>query len=126
MTGEEKQIVDNKWSALVANYPTTRDECFLMVYEACKNIAKTLCRGIRNTNLEDDALDAAMYCIECMDRLGHRPEKLSSYCYLRVKKFLYLPSRIRADRELSYEEIQNVRSKQEQLYTEFDDVEQEI
>lgn len=114
MTGEEKQIVDNKWSALVKEYPNTRDDCFLMLYDACRNIAKTLCKGIRNTNLEDDALDAAMYCIECMDRLGHRPEKLSSYCYLRVKKFLYLPSRIRADRELSWDGLVEKQHFEEQ------------
>ena len=127
MTTEDKQALDNKWNALVAKYPATRDECFLMVYEACKNIAKTMCKGVRNTHLDEDALDATMYCIDCMDRLGHRPEKLSSYCYLRVKKFIYSPKRIREDREVSWEDYQNDKHiTEEQGAWSSDELEQEV
>lgn len=99
------KALDDKWNSLIQSYPSTRDECFLMVYDACLNIAKSMCKGVRNTHLDEDALDAAMYCIDCMDRLGHRPRKLSSYCYLRVKKFVYSQRRIREDREVSWDEV---------------------
>ena len=118
MTLNEKQLLDDKWSNIVKDYPNTRNECFLMLYEACKNIAKALCKGIRNTHLEEDALDATMYCIYCMDKLEHKPEKLSSYCYLRVKKFLYSPSRIREDREVSLNELIEKQYFEEQQFEE--------
>lgn len=70
------------------------DKMFLAVLFACTNITKRICcqRKIILQDLDEVSLDAAMYCMKFIGR-GVRPRKLSSYCYLRVRYILDMPSR---------------------------------
>lgn len=70
------------------------DKMFLAVLLACTNITKRICcqRKIILQDLDEVSLDAAMYCMKFIGR-GIRPRKLSSYCYLRVRYILDMPSR---------------------------------
>lgn len=74
------------------------------VYITCLNIAKSIykARGVTVPNevLLERAIDAASYCMEFIlgknkkHPEGVHPEKLSSYCYLRVLKFIQDPKEV--------------------------------
>lgn len=68
------------------------DEMWMAVFYACSNIAKSIYRR-RNVIIPDDELyekivDSTAYCMKFILNRGVRPEKLSSYCYLRVLRFV--------------------------------------
>lgn len=69
------------------------DIMFLRVMDVCHNIAAKKLVGVRidPEEFENRWMNAAMYVMSDIQK-GRRPEKLSSYCYLRVFKFLYNPS----------------------------------
>lgn len=81
------------------------DLMFIRILEVCKAIGKKINTAPNNPFLEERCLDAAIYFANRIKTTKIRPNKLSSWCYLGVKGFLYRPLYIREDREESYEEI---------------------
>lgn len=59
--------------------------------EACENIAKKIYKSrnviVSDEKLKDIVTDATAYCMKFV-RKGVRPKQLSSYCYLRVLRFI--------------------------------------
>lgn len=68
----------------------------ILIFNCCSNIAKRICGRFRD-EVEDIANSGTYYCIDCIDRLGHRPKALSAYCYLRTSRFLTDPKKINND-----------------------------
>ena len=73
------------------------DIMFNRVYEACLNIGKTKCYGIKVSDLDGKCLDAAL---DVMIKIkeGSRPKKLSSFCYLYTIGKIWSKKEIRWDR----------------------------
>lgn len=71
------------------------DKMFLSVSLACLNICKRICaqRKVIRQDLEEVAMDATAYCMKFIAK-GVHPNKLSSYCYLRCRKFIDLPDTV--------------------------------
>lgn len=70
------------------------DEMWMSVYITCLNICKKIYKS-RKVIIEDEELvakatDSAAYVMKFINK-GVRPEKLSSYCYLRVLRFIQNP-----------------------------------
>ena len=68
------------------------DTMWFSVFAACSNICKSIYRR-RNVIIPDDELyekiiDATSYCMKFILTRGVRPEKLSSYCYLRCLRYI--------------------------------------
>lgn len=68
------------------------DGMWFSVFAACSNICKSIYRR-RNVIIPDDELyekitDSTAYCMKFILNRGVRPEKLSSYCYLRCLRFI--------------------------------------
>lgn len=66
------------------------DKMFMLVINCCHNLAAKKLTGVTldPDEFENRYMDAAMYVMEDIKK-GRRPQKLSSYCYLRVYKYLY-------------------------------------
>lgn len=107
MRVETKAIVEQKEAAFqkcLKEYDSnpnkkTWDPLWSYVYDACLNIGKSKCYGLRVQNLEDKCLDATMKVMKKIKE-GTRPEKLSSFCYLYVIGVIYNKKQIRIDREV--------------------------
>lgn len=71
------------------------DKMWWCVYNTCLNIAKSIYKSrgviVPNEVLLEKALDGASYCLKFILEKNVRPEKLSSYCYFRVLKFIQDP-----------------------------------
>jgi len=87
------------------------DEMWFRVYECCKAIAIKKAPG--KPLLEERSMDAACLVMDRIERLGARPEKLSSYCYWPVVASIQGPKAKKEDQELAmqdeiedYEEVQ--------------------
>ena len=65
---------------------------YLLVYDCCINICKSKARNKHIDDLEGKALDATNYIMSFIRDRGARPEKLSSYCYMRCVKYLIDPA----------------------------------
>jgi hypothetical protein len=70
------------------------DEMWMSVYITCLNICKKIYKS-RKVIIEDEELvakatDSAAYVMKFV-RKGVRPDKLSSYCYLRCLRFIQNP-----------------------------------
>lgn len=70
------------------------DEMWMAVYITCLNICKKIYKS-RKVIIEDEELvakatDSAAYVMKFINK-GVRPEKLSSYCYLRCLRFIQNP-----------------------------------
>lgn len=70
------------------------DEMWMSVYITCLNICKKIYKS-RKVIIEDEELvakatDSAAYVMKFINK-GVRPEKLSSYCYLRCLRFIQNP-----------------------------------
>ena len=65
------------------------EKMFTCIYNACTNIALSIYkkRGfvVAGTDKVDEAaMEATLICMRNIEERGHRPNKLSSYCYMRV------------------------------------------
>ena len=70
------------------------DNMWMAVYITCFNICKKIYKS-RKVIIEDEELvakatDSAAYVMKFINK-GVRPEKLSSYCYLRCLRFIQNP-----------------------------------
>ena len=65
------------------------DKMFYLVLDCCTNIFKSKAYNIHINDLDGKALDSTIYIMSFIKDRGARPEKLSSYCYMRCIKFLY-------------------------------------
>lgn len=70
------------------------DNMWMSVYITCLNICKKIYKS-RKVIIEDEELvakatDSAAYVMKFINK-GVRPEKLSSYCYLRCLRFIQNP-----------------------------------
>lgn len=72
------------------------------VYIVCLNIAKSIYkrRGVivPNERLLEVAIDGTAYCMKFVLEKGVRPEKLSSYCFLRVRRFIDDPKVVKQEK----------------------------
>lgn len=91
----------------------SRNGMWLCVYDSCLVVVKKIIK-VSNINtgsklhaidIESIALDASTYLIDCMDRLGNRPNKLGTFCYAYVKKFMWDKKAQEWDRSCSLEGI---------------------
>lgn len=71
---------------------------------ACGNIAKSIYTKrnviISDEDLEEIILDSTMYVMKFINK-GIRPDKLSSYCYLRVRRFIDEPKKVWYDQNMT-------------------------
>lgn len=71
------------------------DKMWWCVYNTCLNIAKSIYKSrgviVPNEVLLEKAVDGTSYCLKFILEKNVRPEKLSSYCYFRVLKFIQDP-----------------------------------
>lgn len=100
-----QEAFDNYWHTDTTKhdekyYKQQIDKMWLCIYYACSNICKNIYRqrNIIIDDLEDVIMDAAEYCMTFIlgkNRLHklHRPEKLSSYCFLRCRYIIDSPKR---------------------------------
>ena len=95
------------------------DKMWWCVYNTCLNIAKSIYKSrgviVPNEVLLEKAVDGASYCLKFILEKNVRPERLSSYCYLRVLRFIQDP------KEVWYE--MNVTQFPEDKYKEGKDME---
>lgn len=80
------------------------DIIWFSVQFACSNIAKSIYTKrnviISDEDLEEIILDSTMYVMKFILNKGVRPDKLSSYCYLRVRKFIDEPKKVWYDQNI--------------------------
>lgn len=101
----EFQDAFNKWEASGYSDKKSWDIMFYRVLEACKAIASTFCVGIYNPRFEERVMDAAIYFMNRIKEEHVHPNKLSSWCYLGVKGYIWGLKQQREDRELSFEAL---------------------
>lgn len=79
------------------------DIIWLSIQFACENIAKSIYTKrnviISDEDLEEIILDSTMYVMKFINK-GVRPDKLSSYCYLRVRRFIDEPKKVWEDQHI--------------------------
>lgn len=70
---------------------------------ACGNIAKSIYTKrnviVPNEDLEEIILDSAIYVMKFINK-GVHPDKLSSYCYLRVLRTIQSPKKVWEDQNI--------------------------
>ena len=105
MTSEQNeanfQEAYNDWSA--NKDKASYDKMWFSVQFACGNIAKSIYTKrniiIPDEDLEEIILDSTMYVMKFINK-GVRPDKLSSYCYLRVRRFIDEPKKVWYDKNI--------------------------
>lgn len=79
------------------------DIIWFSIQFACENIAKSIYTKrnviISDEDLEEIILDSTMYIMKFINK-GIRPDKLSSYCYLRVLRFINEPKKVWYDQHI--------------------------
>ena len=79
------------------------DIIWFSIQFACENIAKSIYTKrnviISDEDLEEIILDSTMYVMRFINK-GVRPDKLSSYCYLRVRRFVDEPKKVWYDQHI--------------------------
>lgn len=79
------------------------DTIWLSVQFACENIAKAIYTKrnviVSNDELSGIVIDSTIYVMKFINK-GVRPNKLSSYCYLRVRRFIDEPKKVWADKNI--------------------------
>lgn len=79
------------------------DAIWLSVQFACENIAKAIYTKrnviVSNDELSGIVIDSTIYVMKFINK-GVRPNKLSSYCYLRVRRFIDEPKKVWADKNI--------------------------
>lgn len=80
------------------------DTIWMSVQFACSNIAKSIYTKrnvtIPDEDLEEIILDSTMYVMKFINK-DVRPNKLSSYCYLRVRRFIDDPKKVWYDQNVT-------------------------
>ena len=112
MTSEQNearfQDAYNCWSVAKENndqkgIKDAYDIIWFSVQFACENIAKSIYTKrnviVPDEDLEEIILDSTMYVMKFINK-GIRPDKLSSYCYLRVRRFIDEPRKIWEDQHI--------------------------
>ena len=112
MTSEQNearfQDAYNCWSLAKENHDQkgikdAYDIIWFSIQFACENIAKSIYTKrnviISDEDLEEIILDSTMYVMKFINK-GVRPDKLSSYCYLRVRRFIDEPKKIWEDQHI--------------------------
>ena len=102
---EEFQTALKEWTETRSK--NSWDVMFFHILDCCTNILKKKAVGIRLKELDETALEAALYCMHLIRDNGARPEKLSSWCYLPVKRYLYSERKKLADKMIMFSDIQN-------------------
>ena len=79
------------------------DIIWFSIQFACENIAKSIYTKrnviISDEDLEEIILDSTMYVMKFINK-GVHPDKLSSYCYLRVRRFVDEPKKVWHDQHI--------------------------
>ena len=99
MTSEQNeanfQEAYNDWSA--NKDKASYDKMWFSIQFACENIAKSIYTKrniiVPDEDLEEIILDSTMYVMKFINK-GVHPDKLSSYCYLRVRRFIDEPKKV--------------------------------
>ena len=80
------------------------DIIWFSVQFACGNIAKSIYTKrniiVPDEDLEEIILDSTMYVMKFINK-GVHPDKLSSYCYLRVRRFIDEPKKVWYDQNMT-------------------------
>lgn len=113
MTSEQNetrfQSAYNDWVlAKKANDPDSAKDAYDMIWFsvqfACSNIAKSIYTKrniiIPDEDLEEIILDSTIYVMKFINK-GVRPDRLSSYCYLRVRRFIDEPKKVWYDQNMT-------------------------
>ena len=106
MTSEQNearfQEAYNDWST--NKDKASYDKMWLSVQFACGNIAKSIYTKrniiVSDEDLEEIILDSTMYVMKFINK-GVHPDKLSSYCYLRVRRFIDEPKKVWYDQNMT-------------------------
>lgn len=98
----DKEQVEKDFQTAFSN--KDRDAMWYCVWKVCHNLAKSIYVSrqvtVTDEKLLDVTTDSACYCMEFIlgknkkHPEGVHPEKLSSYCYLRVLKFIQDPKEV--------------------------------
>ena len=104
----DKDEIESMFQASLSN--NNKDQMWFCVWKACNNIAKSIYKK-RNVIVTDEKLlevttDACSYCMSFI--LGYKekhpkgihPDKLSSYCYLRVLRTIQAPKKVWEDQNI--------------------------
>ena len=79
------------------------DKMWFSIQFACGNIAKSIYTKrniiVPDEDLEEIILDSTMYVMKFINR-GVHPNKLSSYCYLRVLRTIQAPKKVWEDKNI--------------------------
>ena len=79
------------------------DKMWFSVQFACGNIAKSIYTKrniiVPDEDLEEIILDSTMYVMKFINN-GVHPNKLSSYCYLRVLRTIQAPKKVWEDKNI--------------------------
>lgn len=106
MTSEQNEaIFQEAYSDWITNKDkASYDKMWFSVQFACGNIAKSIYTKrnviVPDEDLEEIILDSTMYIMKFINK-GVRPNKLSSYCYLRVRRFIDEPKKVWYDQNMT-------------------------
>ena len=79
------------------------DKMWFSIQFACENIAKSIYTKrniiVPDEDLEEIILDSTMYVMKFINN-GVHPNKLSSYCYLRVLRTIQAPKKVWEDKNI--------------------------
>ena len=104
----DKDKIENIFQTALSN--NNRDQMWFCVWKTCHNIAKSIYKQrniiVPDEKLLDIATDACCYCMSFI--LGYKekypngihPNKLSSYCYLRVLRIIQDPKQVWYDKNM--------------------------
>ena len=113
MTSEQNearfQTAYDEWNKAKENYDPegakdAYETIWFSIQFACSNIAKSIYTKrnitVPDEDLEEIILDSTMYVMKFINK-GVRPDKLSSYCYLRVRRFIDEPKKVWYDQNVT-------------------------
>lgn len=120
MTSEQNeanfQEAYNDWN--INKDKASYDKMWFSVQFACGNIAKSIYTKrniiIPDEDLEEIILDSTMYVMKFINK-GVRPDKLSSYCYLRVLRFINEPKKVWEDQHIVQMPQDNYRNTEMEI-----------
>lgn len=113
MTSEQNEVrfqtAYDEWNRAKENHDPegakdSYETIWFSIQFACGNIAKAIYTKrnviVPDEDLEDIILDSTMYVMKFINK-GVRPDKLSSYCYLRVRRFIDEPKKVWYDQNVT-------------------------
>ena len=112
MTSEQNearfQTAYNEWNKAKENHDPdgakdAYETIWFSIQFACGNIAKSIYTKrnviVPDEDLEEIILDSTMYVMKFINK-GIHPDKLSSYCYLRVLRTIQAPKKVWEDQNI--------------------------